>query len=159
MAGVIASLGNLVTGGAKSAFQTGANLMPRQSNALPNNTFLTQTGQAVRQGAVSNVQAQATIQTQPQQGTTMGSLVFSGPNAFPNATQAAFGGMGGMGYGVGYGGSSEGASIIIPAEAFYQTPAAAPAGGASNYTGLVLIAGMVLVVVLVIGMMGNKNWR
>jgi hypothetical protein len=157
MAGAIASLGNLVTGGVKSAFQSGINLTPRTTNVLPA-TFVTQTGQVVKQGAVNNAQAQATIQSQPQQGTTMGSVNF-GPNAFPGATQAAFGGMGGLGVGVGYGGNSEGASIIIPADAFYQSSATAPSGGAEDYTALILIAGMILATILIVGMIGNKNRR
>jgi hypothetical protein len=158
MAGAIASLGNLVTGGVKSAFQSGINLTPRATTVLPA-TFLTQTGQVVKQGAVSNAQAQAVLQSQPQQGSSMGSLVFSGDNAFPSATQAAFGGMGGLGVGVGYGGNSEGASIIIPADAFYQSSAAAPSGGAEDYTALILIAGMILATILIVGMIGNKNRR
>lgn len=87
---------------------------------------------------------------------SMGGLTF-GENAFPNATQAAFGGMGGLGYGVGYGGNSQGASISVPAQFFSGTQsAAAPAGAATNYTGLIVITGIILAVILVIAMIGNK---
>jgi hypothetical protein len=89
---------------------------------------------------------------------SMGSLMFSGENAFPNATQAAFGGMGGAGYGVGYGGQSQGASIMFqPAGNQAAAAAAAPSGGASDYSGLLVIAGIVLAVVLVIAMLGSKG--
>jgi hypothetical protein len=91
---------------------------------------------------------------------SMGGISF-GANAFPTATQAAFGGMGGLGYGVGYGGSSQGASISVPAT-FFGTGAAAgaPAGqGSTNLTGLIVIAGIILAVILVIGMMGGKHHK
>jgi hypothetical protein len=91
---------------------------------------------------------------------SMGGLTFSGANAFPNATQAAFGGMGGLGYGVGYGGNSQGASISVPAQFFSGAQgASAPAGGASDYSGLIVIAGIVLAVILVIAMLGGKSSR
>jgi hypothetical protein len=89
---------------------------------------------------------------------SMGSLNFSGANAFPNATQAAFGGMGGLGYGVGYGGNSQGASISVPAQFFGgAASAAAPTGTASNSSGMIVIAGIVLAVILVIAMLGGKE--
>jgi hypothetical protein len=86
----------------------------------------------------------------------MGGITF-GENAFPTATQAAFGGMGGLGYGVGYGGNSQGASISVPAQFFSgSNAAAAPTGTATNYTGLIVIAGIILAVILVVAMLGSK---
>jgi hypothetical protein len=88
---------------------------------------------------------------------SMGGLTF-GANAFPTATQAAFGGMGGLGYGVGYGGNSQGASISVPAQFFGAQSAAAPAGGATgSSSGLIVIAGIILAVILVIAMLGGKG--
>jgi hypothetical protein len=89
---------------------------------------------------------------------SMGGLTF-GANAFPTATQAAFGGMGGLGYGVGYGGNSQGASISVPAQFFGgATSAAAPTGSATgSSSGMIVIAGIVLAVILVIAMLGGKE--
>jgi hypothetical protein len=150
MAGVLSSLGQTIMGGARNA----AGQFTAPPTVLVQTPFV-QTGQIITQGAIQNAQANA--QTQNVQRNSMGGLTFT-DNAFPAATQAAFGGMGGLGYGVGYGGDSSGASIIIPAEAFYQPVATAPSGGAEDYTGLILVAGMILAVILVISMM-NKDRR
>jgi hypothetical protein len=86
----------------------------------------------------------------------MGGITF-GQNAFPNASQAAFGGMGGTGYGIGYGGSSSGAGItFVPATS--QAAAAAPSGeGSMDVTSLIMIAGIILAVILVVAMLSGKG--
>jgi hypothetical protein len=85
----------------------------------------------------------------------MGGITFAN-NAFPNASQAAFGGMGGAGYGVGYGGQSSGASItFVPAG---SQAAMAPSGeGSTDMTSLIMIAGIILAVILVVAMIGGKE--
>jgi len=85
----------------------------------------------------------------------MGGITF-GQNAFPNASQAAFGGMGGTGYGIGYGGSSSGAGItFVPAT---SQAAAAPSGeGSTDFTSLIMIAGIILAVILVVAMLSGRG--
>jgi hypothetical protein len=87
----------------------------------------------------------------------MGGLTF-GEGAFPGATQAAFGGMGGAGYGVGYGGQSQGASIMFqPAGNQAAAAAQAPAGGAMDTSGILVIGGIILAVIVVIALLGSKE--
>ena len=91
---------------------------------------------------------------------SMGGLNFSGANAFPAATQAAFGGMGGMGYGVGYGGTSQGASITFtPASTQPQAAptASAPSGGATDYTAYIIIAAAVIIGLVVVMAIAGKE--
>ena len=77
----------------------------------------------------------------------MNSLVF-GNDAFPNATQAAFG-MGGQGYG--YGGFAQGATVSVTGPTINvpaQQTASAPTGMESM--PMVLIGGMLLIVIIIV---------
>jgi hypothetical protein len=86
-----------------------------------------------------------------------GNLTF-GEGAFPAATQAAFGGMGGSGTGIGYGGFAQGATITIGAPVInVPSQASAPSGVGGDYTGLILIAGVIMVSILIISMLYRRG--
>ena len=88
---------------------------------------------------------------------SMGGVSF-GSGAFPNATQAAFGGMGGLG--VGLGGQATGGSISVPANFFSgqaATPTAAAPAGLGMDSNTIIIAAIVLVVLLAVVIIGTKE--
>jgi hypothetical protein len=89
--------------------------------------------------------------------TGQGSLNF-GEGAFPAATQAAFGGMGGSGTGIGYGGFAQGATITIGAPVINMPAAAsAPSGMGGDTTGTILIIGVIMTAILIIAIIYGRR--
>jgi hypothetical protein len=107
--------------------------------------------------AVQAVKAVATTPASSSPTTATGSINFSGPNAFPAATQAAFGGMGGSGSGVGYGGFAQGATITIGAPIINVPSAASAPSGLGGDMSTILIGGVVMAAVLIIALLYRRR--
>ena len=112
------------------------------------------TDTAQKQQQAKTAQAAASSPSGTTQNSDMGGLNF-GEGAFPNATQAAFGGMGGQG--LGYGGFAQGATVSvtgptinIPAQ---QQVSPAPSGSSNS---MIIIGAAIMLVILAIVIMGRR---